>query len=102
MGDGEQCCVQTPWPLRRFLLLHIQAIGGKVFLFHLFSCKCASLDKTYKKNSREVFHLVEIPRTLDHSSVYIQVEESEGNTKNLLIILHISLKHFQAVQLKFT
>lgn len=75
-----------------FILLHLQAVRGKVLFFYLSHLKYASLDKTHKKNSRQAFLLLYVSRNLDHSSVYTQIEESEGHTEKLIIIFHISYR----------
>ena len=75
--------------------LFVQEHWEKEF-FYLLGWKCASLDKAHKKNSRQAFLLVEFSRTLDHSSEYIQTEESEGNTEKLVIRVRVTLKYFKA------
>ena len=91
---GAHCCSMPPRSLLHFLLLCSQTVWGNVIFFYLFGWKCASQGKTHKKNSTQAFLLVEFSRTLDHSSVYIRTEESEGNKEKLVIILHIPLKYF--------
>lgn len=92
---GEHFCNMMPQSLLYFLLVCSQALWGKEF-FYLLGWKCASLDKSHRKNSRQAFLLVDFSRTLDHSSEYIQIEESEGKALKLVIILHITSKYFKA------